>query len=303
MKYKIENFLTFLDQEKIHYSFKGNQAIIIDGFCPLQTPKRNQITWIKKPETFDLKTLADYSDLLVVTTFEGEAIYHDTKQAVLYCENPKEVYFMILTAFFDTEKYQPGIHATAVVESKTIGREVFIGCHTYIGKDVEIGNGVIIKNNVSIEGKVVIGDNTIIQSGCIIGLEGFGFYKNEQGNNTRVPHFGGVKIGHDVEIGPNVVVSRGTMNDTVIGNYVKIDMLSRIGHNVTLEDNCIVIVATLSGSVYVGENSYIGVDAVVKNQVKIGKNCLIGMGAVVTKDVDDMKVVAGLPAKVIRDNN
>ena len=209
---------------------------------------------------------------------------------------------MILTAFFQTETYMPGIHPTAVVESNQIGKNVHIGCHTYIGKNVAIGDNVVIKNNVSIEGKVSIGDNTLIHSGVFIGLEGFGFFKNEKGNNTRVPHFGGVKIGHDVEIGANSCISRGTLDDTVIGNYVKFDNLSHVGHNVVIEDNCTIILSTLSGSVHIGENSYIGVRSVVKNQVTIGKNCLIGMAAAVTKDVEDNKVVAGVPAKVLRDN-
>ena len=298
----IKTIQDYLKNEHLSFSFKGNPQIMVEGFSPLKHPKEKTITWIKEPSKFNIASLKDFKDLLIVTTFEGQTLYKDSHQSFIFCKDPKEVFFMILTAFFQTETYMPGIHPTAVVESNQIGKNVHIGCHTYIGKNVAIGDNVVIKNNVSIEGKVSIGDNTLIHSGVVIGLEGFGFFKNENGNSTRVPQFGGVKIGHDVEIGANSCISRGTLDDTVIGNYVKFDNLSHVGHNVVIEDNCTIILSTLSGSVHIGENSYIGVRSVVKNQVTIGKNCLIGMAAAVTKDVEDNKVVAGVPAKVLRDN-
>lgn len=298
----IKTIQNYLKNESLKFSFEGNHQMMIEGFSPLKAPKEKTITWIKEPSKFDLTSLEDFKELLIVTTFEGQNLYKESEQSFIFCKDPKEVFFMILTAFFQTETYTPGIHPTAVVESNKIGKNVHIGCHTYIGKNVIVGDNVVIKNNVSIEGKVSIGENTLIHSGVVIGLEGFGFFKNEDGNNTRVPHFGGVKIGHDVEIGANSCISRGTLDDTVIGNYVKFDNLSHVGHNVVIEDNCYIILSTLSGSVHIGENSYIGVRSVVKNQVTIGKNCLVGMAAAVTKDVEDSKVVAGVPAKVLRDN-
>ena len=298
----IKTIQNYLKNERLKFSFEGNHQMVVEGFSPLKAPKEKTITWIKEPSKFDLTSLKDFKELLIVTTFEGQNLYKESEQSFIFCKDPKEVFFMILTAFFQTETYTPGIHPTAVVESDQIGKNVYIGCHTYIGKNVAIGDNVVIKNNVSIEGKVSIGDNTLIHSGVVIGLEGFGFFKNEDGNNTRVPHFGGVKIGHDVEIGANSCISKGTLDDTVIGNYVKFDNLSHVGHNVVIEDNCYIILSTLSGSVHIGENSYIGVRSVVKNQVIIGKNCLVGMAAAVTKDVEDNKVVAGVPAKVLRDN-
>lgn len=166
-----------------------------------------------------------------------------------------------------------------------------------------IGDNVVIKNNVSIEGKVIIGNNTIIHSGVVIGTDGFGYYQNEEGKNIKVPHYGGVVIGEYVEIGANTCIDRGTLDDTVIGNYVKIDNLCHIGHNCVIEDNSsIVALSMLGGSAEISKNSYIAPGVMIKNQLKIGENSLIGMGAVVTKDVEKNKVVAGVPAKVIREN-
>jgi len=118
-----------------------------------------------------------------------------------------------------------------------------------------------------------------------------------------VPHYGGVVIGQNVEIGANTCIDRGTLDDTIIGNNVKIDNLCHIGHNCIIKDNSsIVALSMLGGSAIIEENSYIAPGVMIKNQLKIGENSLIGIGAVVIKDVEKNKVVAGVPAKVIREN-
>lgn len=55
--------------------------------------------------------------------------------------------------------------------------------------------------------------------------------------------------------------------------------------------------------VYIGDGSYIGINAVIVGNVKIGKHCVIGANSVVTKDVPDYCVAVGSPAKVIKDMN
>lgn len=58
----------------------------------------------------------------------------------------------------------------------------------------------------------------------------------------------------------------------------------------------------LAGSTKLEKSSYIAPGAIIKNQLKIGENSLVDMGAVVVKDVENNKVLAGVPAKVIREN-
>ncbi len=49
-------------------------------------------------------------------------------------------------------------------------------------------------------------------------------------------------------------------------------------------------------------NSFVGLNAIIMHGVVIGENSIVGSGSVVTKDVPDNCIVAGNPAKVIKEN-
>ena len=57
--------------------------------------------------------------------------------------------------------------------------------------------------------------------------------------------------------------------------------------------------ADLFGTIQVGDNVHIGVNAVIMPGVKIGSNCIIGCGAIVTRDIPCNSVAVGCPARVI----
>ena len=112
-----------------------------------------------------------------------------------------------------------------------------------------------------------------------------------------MPHFGSVVIGDNVDIGANTTIERGTIDDTVIENGVKIDDLCQISHNVHIGENTNIITNTsIYGSVNIGKNCYIAT-SIIRNQLKIGDNVTIGMGSVVVKDIQDGSLVFGNPAK------
>ena len=59
--------------------------------------------------------------------------------------------------------------------------------------------------------------------------------------------------------------------------------------------------ASVSGRVVIGDFSSVGTNATILPNIVIGKNVYIGAGAVVTKNVEDNTVVAGIPAKPMRE--
>lgn len=150
--------------------------------------------------------------------------------------------------------------------------------------------------------RVTMGEGCVIGSGVVIGEPGFGFAFDERNVAYRMPHIGGVKIGDRVEIGANTVIDSGTLSPTIIEDDVKIDNLVHIAHNVHVGARTLVITqAGLHGSSRIGCDCWIGPGAHIRNKVKVGNNVLVGQCANVVKDVPDNVVVAGNPARIIRE--
>ena len=86
-----------------------------------------------------------------------------------------------------------------------------------------------------------------------------------------------------------------------IGDGVKINVGAQIHHDVSIEKYCTIAPrAVILGSVKIGKYTYVGANSTIKQNVKIGKNVVIGAGAVVVKDIKNNQIVAGNPAKKIR---
>ena len=171
------------------------------------------------------------------------------------------------------------IGAYAVIESGAqIAAGVTVGAHCVIGARSVIGEGGWLAPRVTLYHDVRIGKRVVIQSGAVIGGEGFGF-ANEKGVWQKIAQIGGVTIGDDVEIGANTTVDRGALSDTLIGNGVKLDNQIMIAHNVQIGDN-----TAMAGC------------AGISGSTKIGKNCMIagGVGMVGHIEVCDNVFVTGM---------
>jgi sugar O-acyltransferase (sialic acid O-acetyltransferase NeuD family) len=100
-----------------------------------------------------------------------------------------------------------------------------------------------------------------------------------------------------VVIFQNAVVT----SNAKIGSHVMILPNSIVSHDDEIGDfTCIAGGASISGNVKIGEGCYIGANASIKENVEIGKHCLIGMGSVVLNHVLENSIVAGNPAKFLR---
>lgn len=304
MGMELKSIFEYLEKANLKYEYYGKTNILINRYSSLNNIKNNCITWVKNQSYYKEELLVGLKDVLLVVNSDIDIkAIHNEDLGFIICDNPKEVFFSILNEFFKQPEYKSFISSNSVVETESIGKNVYIGHNCYIGKDVRINDNVVIKNNVSIEGRVEIGKNTILHSGVVIGTDGFGYFQNSDGKNKKVPHYGGVVIGENVEIGANTCIDKGTLDDTIIENNVKIDNLCHIAHNVVIKENSLVIaLSMLGGSAVLEKNSYIAPGAIIKNQLTVGENGLVGMGAVVIKNVEKNKVVAGVPAKVIREN-
>lgn len=295
---KIKDCLSVLNRKNIEYEFYGDNKLDINGFSSLYRYKPGSITWLRSIDKLEgLSYIGDFQ--LVITSREVENIKRFKSQ--IKVENPRNAFFLILEELWgEKNKNENSISEKAFIsKNSTIGSNTSIGINTIISDNVVIGRNCVIGHNVVIKQNVRIGDNCIIQSGAIIGEDGFGFFKDDENNLQQIPHYGGVSIGNNVFIGSNTCIHRGTLDDTTIHDYVKISNLCQISHNSIIKNNTRIVTGSMIlGSVTIGENCWIGT-SVIRDQRKVGDNTIVGIGAVVTKDIPSNVTVVGNPARII----
>jgi UDP-3-O-[3-hydroxymyristoyl] glucosamine N-acyltransferase len=207
-------------------------------------------------------------------------------KTLIVVAEPRLAFIRILDRHFGAQSTRTGIHPTATV-----------GAFSYVGV-VEIGPGTVIHPRVTIHDGARIGRNVVVWGGTVIGLDGFGYHRNEVGQMERFPHVGGVVIEDDVEIGANSIVARGALGDTVIRRGAKIDCFVHVAHNVVIGEDAVVVAhAMLGGSVRIGDRAWIAPCACIRDVIEIGDDATVGLGAVVVKNVPPGMTVMGAPAR------
>lgn len=238
-----------------------------------------------------------------------------TPLALLVCSNPYLAYAQISKLFEKRPNAPLGIHPTAVIcdtadvhHSACIGANAVIsarakiGANTVIGPGVYVGDEVVvgahshIQANVSIHYACEVGDCVLIQSGSVIGSDGFGYAPKKDGWE-KIAQVGRVIIGNRVEIGANTCIDRGAIQDTLIADDVIIDNLVQIGHNVEIKRaTAIASCVGIAGSTVVGKNCTIGGQAGINGHIEITDNVHLSGMAMVTKGIKEPGLyAAGLP--------
>lgn len=231
----------------------------------LDAPIGGGLTFCTKSDEEALPLLVASKALAIICRDDGNYKMIPDK-TLIQVDNPRLWFIRVARRFFPPDR-QPRIHPTAILN----------GSHVELGKNVRIGPG------------------------CTIGFDGFGYEKNENGEYELFPHYGKVIIGDDVEIGANVNIDRGTLEDTVIGSGTKIDSLAHIAHNAQIGENCIIVCLTcIAGGVKIGANSWVAPLAGIRQELEIGEGSTVGMGAIVIRDVPPNDIVAGVPAKSLK---
>lgn len=294
---KISEILEYLRSEKIPFSFCGNESDEVERFSSLSHYKKGTFTWVKKQENIP----AELEQTSVSLVFCPEDICGDFPNMIRTPES-KHAFFSCMEHFYGEEKKPAGIgQFTYIAPSVKLGENVRIGCGCTLDGDISIADGVVIGHHVTIINRVSIGAGTEIRSGVVIGHDdSISYTEDARHNKLNVKHFGGVHIGRDVLIGENSVICRGTIDDTTIGDGVRIDALTQISHNCIIEKNAVLVAGSrLCGSVHLKENAYLA-GAIVRNQCVVEEDALAGLGAVIVKNVPAGETVVGNPAKPMK---
>jgi UDP-3-O-[3-hydroxymyristoyl] glucosamine N-acyltransferase len=191
-------------------------------------------------------------------------------------------------------------------EHVKIGDETTIGPGSVIGDDVAIGPHCRLDPNVTIYPGTTLGDRVIVQAGAVLGSAGFGYVRDsETGRYEQSPQIGRLVIEDDVEIGANSTIDRGALDETRIRRGTKIDNLVHIGHNVQIGENVVIAAQTgLSGSVTIEDNVVMGGQVGIGDHARIEAGAMLGgqCGILPKKVLRGKGVVFwGTPARPVRE--
>ncbi|QSI75130.1 UDP-3-O-(3-hydroxymyristoyl)glucosamine N-acyltransferase [Niveibacterium microcysteis] len=226
------------------------------------------------------------------------------------------LYFARLAQLLNpTLKPEAGIHPSAVVESVippsvSVGPLAYVGPRCEIGEHVVIGPGCVVEagskigdhsllyGNVSLYHETVIGQRCIIHSGAVIGGDGFGYARERSGAWVKIPQIGRAVLGDDVEVGANTTIDRGALDDTVIGNGVKLDNMVQIAHNVKLgEHTAMAGCSGVAGSTVVGARVMVGGQAGINGHIEVASDTVVSSRTLISKTVKEPGIyTSAMPA-------
>ncbi|KAB0875846.1 NeuD/PglB/VioB family sugar acetyltransferase [Cronobacter muytjensii] len=106
-------------------------------------------------------------------------------------------------------------------------------------------------------------------------------------------------------IHPGAIIFEGVFIScgVAIGENALILPRAYISHDCAIGAHSVVAgLVALGGYVKIGERAFLGMNSCVKEQIHIGNDAIVGMGAAVINDVADTTIVAGTPAKIMRQN-
>jgi UDP-3-O-[3-hydroxymyristoyl] glucosamine N-acyltransferase len=191
----------------------------------------------------------------------------------------------------------PSIYPNAVVgEGCQIGARCRVYSGAVLGRQCRLGDDVTVYANAVLYDGTIVGHRVIVHANAVLGADGFG-YRFQDGRHVKVPQFGHVEIGDDVEIGACTTIDRGTFQTTRIGAGTKIDNLVQIGHNCRIgRHNLLVSQMGIAGSSSTGDYVVIAGQVGVVGHIHIGDGAMIGGQAGVTKDVPAGQRMLGSPA-------
>lgn len=278
-------------------TLEGDGSVVVSQVGTLASAEAGQIAFLANPKYRQQLQTTQASAVIVPPKFAA-----DVALPRIVHPNSYAYYARVVALLNPPPQRARGVHPSAVVHaaapaSASIGENVVIGAGAVIGENVTlypgcvIGDGVTIGDdsllypNVVVYRDCVIGKRAVIQSGAVIGGDGFGFAKEGE-CWIKIPQIGRVVIGDDVEIGANTSIDRGALDDTVIGDGVKIDNQIQIAHNVTIGDHSALAGCVgIAGSTKIGRRCTVGGAGMIIGHLELADDVHISAGSMVTKSL------------------
>lgn len=304
----------------LHGKTEGDEEKEIDSVGKIEDASENQITFISNPIYVKYFKTTKAGAVIVSDDFDKGDTRIDI--TIIRVADPYMSFLKLLDKFEESKTNNlTGISEFSIVGiNSEIGEKVFIGNYVSIGNNCRIGtntkiysncsidnnsvigNNCIIYANVSVYKDTVIGNNVIIHSGTVIGSDGFGFAKQEDGTYNKIPQTGRVVIEDNVEIGSNCSIDRATLGDTKICRGVKLDNMIQIAHNVVIDENTVIASQVgIAGSTKIGKRCMIGGQSGIVGHITICDDVIIGAAVGVPKSIDKPGLYTGYRARPVKE--
>lgn len=295
----------------------GDENFDINAAAGLDIAQTGEITFLANP-----KYTPQVNNTKASAIFLSEGVEIERKDiAILRAKDAYVAYTLALREFNPMPKVVPSVHRSAVIEdSSEVADDAEIMANVVIGKHCVIESNVKIFPNVTIYDNVTIGKNSIIHSGvsvrenckigenCIvhnnstIGSDGFGYAKTEDNSWLKIPQIGRVVLEDDVEIGANTAIDCASVGESRIKRGAKIDNLVQIGHSCTIDEDALICSQTgLAGSSVIGKRVILAGQVGIAGHLKVGDDVVVTAKSATSHDVENGKVISGIPAFDNRD--
>ena len=278
-------------------ALEGDGSIVVSQVATLASAQAGQIAFLANPKYRQQLQSTSASAVIVPPKFAG-----DTTLPRVVHPNSYAYYARVVQLLNPAEARPRGVHPSAVVHS-VVPPSVSVGENVVLGKDVALGEnvtlypGCVVGDGVSIGDDSVlypnvvvyrackIGKRAVVQAGAVIGSDGFGFAK-EGDSWVKIPQIGRVVIGDDVEIGANTSIDRGALDDTILGDGVKLDNQIQIAHNVVIgQHTAMAGCVGVAGSTRIGQRCTIGGAGMIVGHLDLADDVHVSAGTMVTKSL------------------
>ncbi len=289
----------------------GPGDVIIRGVRPLEEAGETDLAFVAKESLSEKAARCRAAALITPRVIEG---YSGTQ---ILCGDPELAVSQVLGRIHEELfSRRPGISESACIDAgATLGQRVSVGSHAvieggavigddvtiyplvYIGRRSRIGPRTTLHPHVTICDEVEIGSDCSVDANCVIGGGGFRYVQRD-GRSIELRHVGGVRVGDGVDVRVLSSIDRGMLQNTVVGDGVKIAQHCEIAHNCRIGDHCVLSgYVRLAGSVTLGKGVMLAADVAIVDHVHVGDGAVLAAGSAVIADVKPGERLLGAPAR------
>ena len=302
--------------QKLACRLEGAPDTEIRGIAGIEHAEPGQITFLANRRYFPLLKTTRASAVLIEDGISLDRGAGSPPIAALRTPNPYLAFAHAIELFYQSPRYEPGIHPTAIIaRTARIAEGAHIGPYCFIDEDAYIGRNAVLHSSVTIYRGAQIGDDffahahavvrescrignrVTLQNGVIIGGDGFGFAKQKDGTWYKMLQTGPAVLEDDVEVQANSCVDRATIGETRVARGAKLDDLVLVGHASRVGANTMLCGQVgLAGSTKVGANCIFAGQSASSGHLSVGDGSVVYGQAGLPGDLPPRSIVGGSPA-------